>query len=83
MKEISATEAARQFSEVLDAIEHRNQSFVVTRGGRPVAALGPVASARGDAVKALLKRSPPDPVWAAELRHMRQSLVIEERPWRD
>ncbi len=81
MKEMSATDVARQFSEVLDAIEHRHQSFVVTRGGRPVAALGPVARARGGAVKALLAKHKPDASWATELRTLRENLVVEERPW--
>lgn len=81
MKEMSATDVARQFSEVLDAIEHRHQSFVVTRGGRPIAALGPVATATGRAVKALLAKHKPDPSWAAELRALRENLVVEERPW--
>lgn len=81
MKEMSATEVARQFSEVLDAIEHRHQSFVVTRGGRPVAALGPVATARGRVVKALLAKHRADPSWATELQALRKNLVVEERSW--
>ncbi len=83
MKEMSVTEVARQFSEVLDAIEHRHQSFVVTRGGRPIAALGPVATARGRSVKALLTKHKADPAWAPELQALREHLVVEERPWND
>jgi antitoxin (DNA-binding transcriptional repressor) of toxin-antitoxin stability system len=81
MKEMSATEVARQFSEVLDAIEHRHQSFVVTRGGRAIATLGPVATAGGGVVKALLVKHKPDPAWATELQALRENLVVEERPW--
>ena len=33
MKDISATEAGRHFSELLDAVEHRHESFVVVRRG--------------------------------------------------
>lgn len=41
MTEITATEAARNFSRLLDDIEHGRQSYTVTRGGRPVAVIGP------------------------------------------
>lgn len=81
MKEISATEAARGFSDVLDAVEHRHQSFVVIRGGRAVARLEPVASVDGKALKALLAKNKPDKTWLKELAEMRDSLVVEERSW--
>jgi antitoxin (DNA-binding transcriptional repressor) of toxin-antitoxin stability system len=81
VKEISATEAARGFSDLLDAIEHRHQSFVVVRGGRAVAKLGPVATVDGKALKALLAKNKPDRAWLKELADMRESLVVEERSW--
>jgi prevent-host-death family protein len=34
MKRLSATEAARHFADVLAAVEHRHETFTVTRGGR-------------------------------------------------
>lgn len=83
MKEISATEAARGFSEVLDAVEHRGQSFVVIRGGHPVAKLEPVASISGKALKDLLKGHKPDAAWLQELADMREALTVEERSWPD
>ncbi len=81
MKEISATEAARGFSEMLDAVEHRGQSFVVVRGGHPVARLEPVAAVSGKALKDLLKANKPDKAWLQELSDMRESLTVEERSW--
>lgn len=81
MKEISATEAARGFSEMLDAVEHRRQSFVVVRGGRPVAKLEPVASVNGKALKKLLDEHKPDKAWLQDLLAMRETLTVEERSW--
>jgi len=42
--EISATEAARRFSEVVNRVRYRNETFVVKRGGVPVCEIVPVRS---------------------------------------
>jgi prevent-host-death family protein len=39
---ISATEAVRQFSDLLNNIKYRGSSYIVIRGGKPVAAIVPV-----------------------------------------
>lgn len=44
--EITATNAARRFSEVLNRVLYRNESFVVKRGGEPVCEIVPVRAAR-------------------------------------
>ena len=82
MKELSATEAARRFSEVLDAVEHDGETFVVRRNGKTIARIEP-ARANGAAVKKLLKRMPNDPDWAREIRDLRKSLPVQEREWPD
>jgi prevent-host-death family protein len=81
VKDISATEAARNFSEVLDAVEHGRESFRVTRGGRAVARLVPAEAASGRAAKDLLGRHRPDAGWATDLAQVRALLVTEERDW--
>jgi antitoxin (DNA-binding transcriptional repressor) of toxin-antitoxin stability system len=81
--EITATEAARQFSQLLDTIEHRRKSFVITRGGRAVASIHPVPTATGRVAKRLLGDGRPDPAWAKELDQLRGSLVMEQREWRE
>jgi prevent-host-death family protein len=40
--EISATDAARRFSEVMNRVRYRNETFVVKRGGEPVCEIVPV-----------------------------------------
>ncbi len=81
MKDISATEIARNLSEVLDAVEHSHETFRVTRGGRPVARLVPAEAASGRAAKDLLLRHKPDGAWAGDLAEIRSLLVTEERAW--
>jgi len=81
VKDISATDAARKFSDVLDAVEHGHESFRISRGGRPVARLVPAEAASGRAAKDLLLRHTPDDGWASELAEMRSLLATEERDW--
>lgn len=83
MRRLSATEAARRFSELLDAVEDGGESFLVQRHGRTVARIGPATGARGAAVKDLLRGSPRDRTWGRELRELRAGLTAEERRWRD
>jgi prevent-host-death family protein len=81
MKTVNATEVARNFSEVLDGVEHRQQTYVVTRGGRPIARITPVPSANGLEVKRLLRDHAADPSWPDELATLRATLTLEERDW--
>ncbi len=41
-KTIKATEAARRFSEVLNRVKFRGNHYIIVRGGKPVASIGPV-----------------------------------------
>jgi prevent-host-death family protein len=81
MKTVNATEAARRFSEMLDGVEHRGQTSVVTRGGKPVARISPVPAANGQGVKRLLRDHQPDADWPAEISALRADLPIEEQAW--
>jgi prevent-host-death family protein len=83
VRQLTATEAARRFSEVLDAVEHAGEIFVVTRGGRAVASIGPAPAMTGRELKAALRRHRPDAVWAHDLRELRRGLEVEERSWPD
>jgi antitoxin (DNA-binding transcriptional repressor) of toxin-antitoxin stability system len=47
--EISATEAVRNFSELLNNIKYRGDRYTVIRGGKPAASLVPVEAPRSGA----------------------------------
>jgi len=79
MTEISATEAARNFAELLDAVEHKGERILIARRGRVVAQIEPVAMGRGAEVKTLMKRHPVDAQWMTVIREARELVVSKER----
>ncbi|HLF41833.1 MAG TPA: type II toxin-antitoxin system prevent-host-death family antitoxin [Acidimicrobiia bacterium] len=83
MPEVNATEASRKFADLLDAVEHRGQSFTIVRRGRAIARLEPAPAANGWYVLDLLRRRPADTGWETELEELRRLLVTEEREWPD
>ena len=80
---MTATEAARRFSELLDAIEHDRESFRVSRNGRVVARIEPAVPANGAEIKEILRARPADPEWWRDIIETRALLEIEERDWQD
>jgi antitoxin (DNA-binding transcriptional repressor) of toxin-antitoxin stability system len=82
VKEISATEAARRFSELLDDVEHRGESFLVKRRGHAVARIGPATAATWGDLVTLLREYPPDPEWARDIAEVRALLTLEDQ-WSD
>ena len=83
MKQLSATDASRRFSEVLDDVEREGESYVVVRHGRAVATIGPTRGGTGKALKEVLRANRPDDAWAGELRELREGMKPVTDPWRD
>jgi prevent-host-death family protein len=83
MKQLSATDAARRFSEVLDEVEGGGESFVVVRHGRAVATIGPAIGGTGKTLMEALRAHRPDDAWAGELRELREGLEPVTDPWHD
>jgi len=80
MPDISATEAARRFADVLDKVEHGKESYTIVRRGKAVAHLEPVSRGRGADVKVLIRRHRPDPSWSEDLDRLRELIEIDHRP---
>lgn len=80
MPEVSATDAARNFADLLDAVEHRGERFTIVRRGKVVAQLDPVSTGRGEDVKSLLRRHHGDPSFATDIASVRELLEIDVRP---
>jgi antitoxin (DNA-binding transcriptional repressor) of toxin-antitoxin stability system len=75
---ISATEAARTFSELLNRVRYRGDSFVVERGGEPICRMVPTTSATRTVrdLLRLLKQVPkPDKQYAEDVRG-----IIQHQP---
>ncbi|MEX2278501.1 MAG: type II toxin-antitoxin system Phd/YefM family antitoxin [Acidimicrobiia bacterium] len=78
MPEVTATEAARHLSDLLDAVEHEGEAFTIVRRGKAVALIQPVLQANGAKVKAALALHPPDSRWIEEIRAVRDLLDFDE-----
>jgi prevent-host-death family protein len=44
-KIINATEAARTFSEIINSVKYKGESYTIIRGGKPAAAIVPLKEA--------------------------------------
>ena len=84
MRTVTATEASRRFSDLLDAVE-RGESVTVTRGNRPVAEIRPVHRRTGkDLRAALTETTPPDEQFAIDIASALALLTTEQTdPWAD
>ncbi|WP_341251342.1 type II toxin-antitoxin system prevent-host-death family antitoxin [Euzebya pacifica] len=78
MADVTATEAARHFANLLDAVE-RGEDFTIIRRGRAVAHLEPVQPRRGASIKQVLREQPPDRQWRQDVADARELLTVEER----
>lgn len=85
---MSASEASRNFSAVLDAAEH-GETIVVTRAGRRVAAIAPIPVANGAALRAIFERWHANPALddglTARVAAVRDAASgeMDADPWRD
>jgi prevent-host-death family protein len=85
MAEISATDASKRFADMLDAVEHRGETFTVVRRGRAIATVAPARRTTLGALREFLRTHPPDGAWESDLTELRRyvgSAPIED-PWSD
>ena len=88
-KTISATEAARSFSEVLNQVQYRDMSFSIERGKKVVARLVPPALPVGLALADLNRlfaglphlASAEASQWRAEVKTLRRARRPQTRKW--
>jgi prevent-host-death family protein len=80
VSEVTATDFARRFADLLDAVEHRGEHFTIVRRGKAIAHLEPMASGRGTDVRAVLARHRADSGWMGDLQSVRALLEVDERP---
>ncbi len=82
---LSATQAARSFSDLLNRIRYRGEAFVVERGGEPVCRMLPAQPARLTLreLAELLRSAPaPDASYAADVRRAaRRQGRLPRSPW--
>jgi prevent-host-death family protein len=84
MKTMTATEASRHFSDLLDAVE-RGETITIVRGNHPVAEIGPAHRRTGaDLRAALADVPPPDDAFSQAIAEAVAMVTSEVRdPWAD
>jgi len=82
MRTMTATEASRHFSDLLDAVE-RGETITIVRGSRPIAEVGPARRRTGgDLRAALVDVPPPDDAFSRDIADAIALLSSEVRdPW--
>ena len=85
MRKMSATEASRTFSEILNRALYRGESFLIERGGKPVCEIKPAALSRFTVADLadLMKILPPiDKDYLRTVEDLSRSQpTIPESPW--
>ncbi len=84
MRVLTATEASRSFSDLLDAVE-RGERVTITRGNRPIAEIGPARRRTGADLRAALADVPaPDERFSEDIAGALALLTNESAdPWAD
>ena len=85
MAEISATDASKRFADMLDAVEHRGETFTVVRRGRAIATVAPARRATVGQLRGFLREHPPDDDWESDLADLRRFIGSAPMtdPWSD
>jgi antitoxin (DNA-binding transcriptional repressor) of toxin-antitoxin stability system len=83
---ITATEAARSFSELMNRVRYRGESFIVERGGKPVCEIlpaGPPKFSGAELVKLLRSLPKPDEDYLAVVDGLTaKQRTVAESGWR-
>ncbi|HXN87405.1 MAG TPA: hypothetical protein VN867_15130 [Candidatus Binataceae bacterium] len=83
---VTATEAARKFSEILNRVAYKGETFVVERGGRPVCEIAPAhtkkftASDFAEMIKSAPR--PDDEYFDAVEEVIKNRQPVAPSPWR-
>jgi prevent-host-death family protein len=83
---ITATEAARSFSDLLNRVRYERQTFVIVRGGEEVGRLAPAQPSRPVTLRGLVellrKAGEPDPQLADDLEEIQAAQPpADDPPW--
>jgi prevent-host-death family protein len=88
VRKISATEAARSFSDVVARVRYQGEQFVVEKGGEPVCMISPVREGRsakstiGDFLRVLEELPPVDEAYRKTVRELqRRQGKTPRSPW--
>ena len=82
---LSATQAVRQFSDLLNRVRYRGEEFIIERGGEQICTISPIkpATCTGAELAELLRALPkPDPgYWDAVEEATKHYTEMPKSPW--
>lgn len=83
MRRVTATAAARGFSELLDEVERSGEPVVIERHGRAVATIGPAPPPAGNGWRLLqaVREHPADAAWPEEIADLRRFIGPPRDRW--
>ena len=82
MRTVTATEASRSFAALLDDVS-RGEHVIITRGGRRIAEVAPVAVGNGGALVDFIRSNEIDVDYVADVAAARAAVQMEEPVWLD
>lgn len=78
---IAATDAAKNFGELVDRVREQGATYVIERHGRPVAQIGPVETEEPKTLRDLIEAINAAPKLDEEvLRYIEEGIAIYNRP---
>lgn len=84
-KRISATDAARGFSDLINRVRYRGEEFVIERSGEPICAMvpvGPVGPTLSDLAQLIRTLPAPDEAYLAETEALTNNQPkVPSSPW--
>ena len=82
---VSATEAARKLSDLLNRVRYRGERFTIVRGGEEVCAMVPTSGQGGVTLKelrqALASLPEPDDEFRSDVERIRAEQPLAEPSW--
>jgi antitoxin (DNA-binding transcriptional repressor) of toxin-antitoxin stability system len=82
---VSATEAARRFSDLINRASYQGETFVIERGGKPICQIGPLAEKRctgADLIELFARLPRPDDEYLDAVEEIiRNQEPIGPSPW--
>ncbi len=85
MEKITATEAVRRFSDILNRVKYKGEEFVVERGGEPVCRIVPAGPPKkftvADFVRVLREAPKPDPEYWDDLEDILKNQPPAQWRW--
>jgi prevent-host-death family protein len=78
---IAATEAVKNFGELVDRVREKGVTYVIERHGRPVAQIGPVETEKPKTLRHLIEALEAAPKLDEEvLRYIEEGIAIYNKP---